>query len=331
MPVITLSSGRQFESLKGESIHDAATRADIRLPFSCKTGRCSTCKCKVIKGHSVPLQAEVGLTRNEQTDGWILSCVRSADDDMVLEVDDLSNIDFPVIKTLPCKIDKLQRTAPDVMQVRLRLPPAADFKFIPGQYIELIGPNGIRRSYSIAKDEINNKLLEVHIRKVEGGVMSEYLFMHAKVNDLLRLNGPLGTFILGEVVDKNLIFLATGTGIAPIIAMLESLKLCKPNQRPRSVMLLWGGRVPADLYCDISEIDYDFQYVPVLSRADSSWAGARGYVQRELMAMQPDLSRSVVYACGSEAMIHSAKELLIKNGLPSNRFYSESFVCSSFK
>jgi CDP-4-dehydro-6-deoxyglucose reductase, E3 len=331
MPIITLSSGCHFESLKGESIHDAATRADIRLPYSCKTGRCSACKCRVINGQSTVLHTEVGLTSHEQTEGWILSCVRSAHDDMVLEVDDLSNIEFPAIKTLPCKIDKLQLVAPDVIQVKLRLPPTADFKFIPGQYIELIGSNGIRRSYSIAKTDLDNKLIEIHIRAVEAGVMSEYLFMHAKVHDLLRLNGPLGTFILGEVVDSDLIFLATGTGIAPIIAMLESLKIRKPDQRPRSVTLLWGGRVLADLYCEISYIDYDFQYVPVLSRVDSSWTGARGYVQHELMSMQPDLSRSVVYACGSEAMISSAKELLLKNGLPSNRFYSDAFVCSSSK
>ena len=331
MPVISLSSGPQFESVNGETILDAASKADIRLPYSCKTGRCSTCKCKVIQGQSIALQKEVGLSSQEIAEGWILSCVRSAETDVIIEAKDLSDIDFPTIKTLPCKIDKLQRTAPDVIQVNLRLPPNADFKFIPGQYIDLIGLNGVRRSYSIAKKSLNNKQLEIHIRAVVGGVMSEYWFMHAKLNDLLRLNGPLGTFFLREVVGMDLVFLATGTGIAPIIAMLESLKIRNPNLRPRSVTLLWGGRVLADLYSEVPNVGDDFQYVPVLSRADSSWAGARGYVQCELMKMQPDLSRAVVYACGSEAMIHSAKELLTKNGLPSNRFYSDAFVCSSSK
>ena len=329
MPIITLSSGRKFESHKGESIHEAASKSDVRLAYSCKNGRCSACKCKVLHGQSIALQPEVGLTNQEKTEGWILTCVRSAETDIVLEADDLSNINFPTIKTLPCKIDKLQRTAPDVIQVKLRLPPATDFKFIPGQYIDLIGLNGVRRSYSIAKTDLDNKLIEIHVREVKGGAMSEYWFRQAKINDLLRLNGPLGTFFLREVVDMDLVFLATGTGIAPIIAMLESLTIRRQDQRCRSITLLWGGRILSDLYYKIPNVGINFQYVPVLSRADSSWAGARGYVQHELVAMQHDLSHAAVYACGSEAMINSAKELLTKNGLPPNCFYSDAFVSSS--
>jgi CDP-4-dehydro-6-deoxyglucose reductase len=171
--------------------------------------------------------------------------------------------------------------------------------------------------------------LELHIQAVDGGAMTDYWFNRAKVNDLLRLNGPLGTFFLRDTAKVNLICLATGTGIAPVKSMLESLSGRLVDQRPRSVTVLWGGRVPEDLYFDVAGMPLGHKFVPVLSRADATWPGARGYVQHALLAMQPDLGNAVVYACGSAAMIHSSKELLVQNGLPAKRFYSDAFVCSS--
>lgn len=311
------------------SIIDGALRDGITLAYSCRTGRCSTCKCKVISGSSTPLSAELGLTEAEKSEGWILSCVRSATSDMVLEVEDLGGVNPPTPKTVPCRIQELNRLADDVMQVRLRLPPTADLTYLPGQYIDVIGPAGIRRSYSLANAQASDKHLELHIRAVPGGAMSEYWFQHAKVNDLLRLNGPLGTFFLRQIAGLDLIFLATGTGIAPVKSMLEGMSALSADQQPRSVTVYWGGRKPQDLYCDVAAFSGSARFVPVLSQADAPWTGARGYVQQQLINDMPDLSQAVVYACGSDAMIQSAKTLLESAGLPTHRFHSDAFVCSA--
>jgi len=329
MPSIKLSNGASFNSNQGESLLDAASRARVVMPYSCHTGRCSSCKCKVVEGESIVLHEELGLSEQEKADGWILSCVRSATSDMSLEVGDMSGQSIPQVKTLPCRIHALEKLAEDVIKVVLRLPPTSDFVFLPGQYIDVIGQGGIRRSYSLANASAVDKLLELHIRAVPGGVMSKYWFCQAKVNDLLRLNGPLGTFFLRDVAELDLVFLATGTGIAPVKSMLESVEALPMESKPRRIAIYWGGRKPSDLYWDVNSIAVAHHYVPVLSRAGSDWSGARGYVQQVLLAEVSDFSGSVVYACGSNAMIHSAKDLLLTAGLPEQNFLSDAFVCSS--
>ena len=201
----------------------------------------------MISGTSVALHEELGLTESEKAEGWILSCVRSATSDMVLEVEDLGGVSLPAAKTVPCRIQELKRLANDVMQIRLHLPPTADFSYLPGQYIDVIGPAGIRRSYSLANAHGTDKHLELHVRAVPGGAMSEYWFQQAKVNDLLRLNGPLGTFFLRQVAGLDLVFLATGTGIAPVKSMFEGISALSADKQPRSVTLYWGGRKPPRL------------------------------------------------------------------------------------
>jgi len=329
VPVVKLSNGREFSAALGDSLVDAALSAGITLPHSCKTGRCSTCKCKVLQGETTALQSETGLTELEKVEGWILSCVRSAQTDVTLEVEDLGNVVLPPIKTLPCRISSIDRLTTDVIRVMLRLPPTADFRSIPGQYIEVIGPGGVRRSYSLANANTEDKTLELHIRAVDGGVMSDYWFKQAKANDLLRFNGPLGTFFLRSLCQLHLVFLATGTGIAPIKAMLESLAHIESEQAPRSVTVFWGGRTAEDLYFDPQAIQGGHRFVPVLSRAAVGWTGVSGYVQNALLATQPDLAHTAVYACGSDAMIRSSKASLRAAGLPENRFFADAFVPSA--
>jgi CDP-4-dehydro-6-deoxyglucose reductase, E3 len=329
MPNVTLASGAHFSADTGISLVDAAARAGFAFPYSCKTGRCSTCKCKVIEGETIALEPETGLSELEKAEGWILACVRSAQTDLRLDVDCLEGVTLPPIKMLPSRISSIERLANDVVRVVLRLPPTAAFEFIPGQYVDLIGPNNVRRSYSLASADAQSKQIEFHIRAVEGGAFSEYWFSQAKPNDLLRLNGPLGTFFLRDTQDIDLIFLATGTGIAPVKAILEALSTLPAEKVPRSVKVLWGGRTQQDLYFNVRAIPGKYEYMPVLSRADEAWAGARGYVQQVLLDSSPDLKNSAVYACGSDSMIHSAKTLLIDAGLPAHRFYSDAFVSSA--
>ncbi len=328
MALVTLSSGSSFQAAADSSILEAASQAHVILPYSCKNGRCSTCKCKVIDGTTHPLHPETGLTEQEKAEGWILSCVRAVETDVVLEVDDLGGIELPTVKTLPCRISEIKRFGQDIVQVRLRLPPTADFHFLPGQYIDVIGPNGIRRSYSLANANFNDRLLELHIRAVDGGCLSQYWFKQAKPNDLLRLNGPLGTFFLRESAGLDVVFLATGTGIAPVKAILESITHLPRDRQPKTVTVFWGGRHTADHYFNPEDIPGTHTYIPVQSRPSDYWSGAKGYVQDVLLAMMSDLSNAAVYACGSDAMIQSAKTRLIQAGLPIKRFYSDAFVSS---
>ncbi len=334
MPKIILNNAKFFESTQGQSLLDAATRAEIALPYSCRTGRCSSCKSKVLSGETVALFNEEGLSQSEQANGWILSCVRSATTDIELEIEELCALKLPPVKTLPCRIDTIEKVAPDIIQVGLRLPPTSSFVFYPGQYINVIAQGGLRRSYSLANvftSEANtaNNRLELHIRATPDGKMSSYWFDNAKPNDLLRLEGPLGTFFLRNIAGLDLVFLATGTGIAPVKAMLESVNHLLAEERPQSITVYWGGRNPVDFYWTPTESILKLcRFVTVLSRVDPSWSGENGYVQYVFSNDQSDLSHSVVFACGSDKMIHDARELLMMKGLPQNRFYSDAFVCS---
>lgn len=330
MPTVLLEQGGSFQTLEDESLLDAALRHGVNLPYSCRTGRCNTCRCRLVEGQTSLRHDELGLTDAEKQAGWILSCARRAVTDVVVQAQDLGMTVLPPRKTMPCRIDALSLCAPDVMRVLLRLPPSSDFAFLPGQYIEIIGPQGLRRSYSIANSTAQGRQLELHIRAVQQGVLSRYWFEQAKVGDLLRLYGPLGTFFMRPAANWDVIFLATGTGIAPVKAMLEALILVEGvPQQIRSVSVYWGGRTLSDLYWP-GLSDYNgIRYVPVLSRADASWPGERGHVQDCALQDFVRFDQTVVYACGSEAMIRSAFSALSQAGLPPERFYADAFVCSA--
>ncbi|KTT19293.1 2Fe-2S iron-sulfur cluster-binding protein [Pseudacidovorax intermedius] len=326
---VSLPSGKTFAAEEGSTLVDAAAAAGVNLPYSCKTGRCSTCKCRLLSGESRALHEETGLSDDEKAAGWILGCVRTPTTDVVLDVEDLEGVQLPAQKTVPCRIDTIQRLVDDVVKIELRLPPTADFKFLAGQYVDVIGPGGVRRSYSLAAADRGTKKLEIHVRAVEGGVMSRYWFEQAKPNDLLRLHGPLGTFFLRKTAGRDLVFLATGTGIAPVKAMLESMSELPPEQLPRSVHVLWGGRRTQDIYFDVAAPGLPLTFTPVLSRQVPEWAGALGYVHDIYLGRSPALDQVTVYACGSDAMIHSARTALAAAGLPERQFLSDAFVCSS--
>lgn len=320
-------SGRCFDAAAGETLLDAALRADVTLAYSCRTGRCGTCKGRLCGGSTTALHEELGLTASEREAGWVLTCVRTALSEIELDIEDLGDVKLAAPRTLPCRIRALHRLADDVLRVVLRLPPGSAFNFIPGQYIDVIGHGGLRRSYSVANAPSAHQQIELHIRRVDGGAMSDYWFGAAKPNDLLRLHGPMGTFFLRDVAGADLVFLATGTGIAPVKAMLEGLNA--QLAAPRSVTVYWGGRIPADLYWNTREAGNTHRFVPVLSRAGATWDGARGHVQDLLLTEERDWGRTFVYACGSDPMIHDARRQLVAAGLGEGRFLSDAFVCST--
>jgi CDP-4-dehydro-6-deoxyglucose reductase len=325
---VSTSSGRSFEARPDESLLDAALRQGVVLDYSCRTGRCSSCKGRVLSGETTAAHDEIGLTAEERAQGFVLACVRRASSPVTLEIDDLGDVVLPAAKTLPCRIQALERLAHDVVRVVLRLSPTSKLDFLPGQYFDVIGQDGLRRSYSAANAARADKLVELHIREVPDGAMSRYWFQQAKLNDLLRLRGPLGTFFLRDQADKDLVLLATGTGIAPVKAILEGLAALPESEQPRRIAVYWGGRHRDDHYWHPPAMP-ELRFVPVLSRADENWTGARGHVQDVLLAELPDLPRTHVYACGSDAMIHGAQSRLRAAGLPDRHFHSDAFVCSA--
>lgn len=328
MFTVTIANGKTFTATEGESLLDAALRQHITLDYSCRTGRCRTCLSRVNTGTTIALREETGISAAEQADGYVLTCVRGACSDILLDIEDLDDVTLPDPKTVPCRIQSLDKLSHDVVRVMLRTPPTTPLAFLPGQYIDVIGAGGLRRSYSMANAPQDDHLVELHIREMPDGQMSQYWFRDAKPNDLLRLRGPLGTFFLRGQAGKDLVLLATGTGIAPVKAILEGMAALAEEARPRSVTVYWGGRHREDLYWQPPE-QSGVRFVPVLSRADEAWTGARGHVQDVMLREHPYLADTLVYACGSDAMIHGAQAKLHAAGLPERQFHSDAFVCSA--
>lgn len=345
MTTIHLHNHRQFPIAAGQSILDAAEAAGLALEHSCRTGRCGSCRTQVTSGRSTLLLAEEGLSDRERQQGLILSCARGAQTDLHLGLDDLGALAGIRRVTAPCRIHSLERLAPDVLEVRLRLPPTAAFRYLAGQHVAVIAPGGLRRSYSLATAcsstdaasaavplvqathaAAQPALLKLHVRRVDQGAMSHHWFEQARPGDLLRLDGPLGTFHLRDCAGHSLVFLATGTGIAPIVAMLGELARRPASAQPRSVQLLWGGRQPADLYLQPQQAG--LQFTPVLSRAGAGEPGAHGHVQDVLLQTPRDWSQAQVYACGSPAMVQGARHSLLAAGLPAKQFFADAFVAS---
>lgn len=328
MSLVTLSNTKSFTCGAETTLLDAARNQNLVLEHSCRTGRCGVCKARVVSGVTQAIKAEDALTREELSAGFILTCSRSALDDVVLDIEDLGRLASIKTQTLPCRIDSTQLLAPDVIQVFLRLPPKNTFEYLSGQYIDVIAKNGVRRSYSIASSHSMSDKIELHIRQVPEGEMSQYWFNEAKNNDLLRFEGPHGTFCFREKPFKNIVFLATGTGIAPVKSMLEDMNAVADSSSSKNIFIYWGGRVSEDMYWQPQLDNLPVNFIPVLSRADDAWTGRRGYIQDAVIADAIDLADAVVYACGSDAMIHSARELLLASGLAQNNFYSDAFVSS---
>lgn len=325
---VTLANGHDFKAGAEETLLEAAAKNNLVLEHSCRTGRCGVCKAKVISGETEAIQAEEHLSDQENAEGFILTCCRNAVTDVQLDIEDLGELGNLRVKTLPCRIDALQLLAEDVIGVTLRTPPNSHLEYLPGQYVDMIGKNGLRRSYSVANAPRDDGKITLQIRKVENGKMSHYWFHEAKGNDLLRMEGPLGTFCLRKKQATVLVLLATGTGIAPIKAILEQLSESPENNPYSQIHLYWGGRLEQDIYWQPDFSALPLKFTPVLSRSEA-WKGRKGHVHQVLLSDNVDLADAVVYACGSEAMIEHASKELTDAGLNAKNFYSDAFVSSN--
>ncbi|WP_374488000.1 CDP-6-deoxy-delta-3,4-glucoseen reductase [Zoogloea sp.] len=326
--------GQQFAATPDETILEAATRAGLLIPYSCKDGACGVCKAPVLSGSvSLGRHSESALSAADQAAGQTLLCCAQATSDLSVEVRQVSRAGDIPVKKLPCRVQKLVKKG-DVMEMLLKLPASEKFQFVAGQYIDFLLADGKRRSFSIANPPSQPDLLELHIRQVPGGMFTTHVFEKLKEKDILRFEGPLGSFRLNEDSRKPIVLLAGGTGFAPIKSIVEEA-IATGNTRPMT--FYWGSRNRAGLYQLEEARAWEtrlpgFRFVPVLSDAspEDAWEGRTGYAHEALMADLPDLSGHEVYACGSPAMIDNARNALVQHcALPQEAFYSDAFSFSA--
>ncbi|MEY2994938.1 MAG: hypothetical protein RL357_1873 [Pseudomonadota bacterium] len=330
-------SQRQFQADSDESLLLAAIRQGIGLPYGCKDGACGSCKCRLLSGevHMAPHQ-DKALSASEAEQGMILTCRAHPRSDLVLESKQVTSEDAFPIRKMPARVAKLDKLADDVMRMVLQLPAAEAFTYHAGQYVEFILRDGDRRSYSMgnaAHTQAETGGIELHLRHMPGGKFTDQVFNDLKEKAILRLEGPYGSFYLREDSDRPMVFLASGTGFAPIKAILEHMDL---RGITRPTRIYWGGRRPQDLYMHDWLMSHcgtraHLEYIPVVSEAtaEDAWSGRTGYVHQAVLDDHADLSPYDVYACGAPIVIESARRDFATHGLDADRFFADSFTSAA--
>lgn len=327
-----------FTVQDGQTLLDAALAHDILLPYSCRTGSCSSCK-----GHVVSGQVNTGpgtktlLSEQEQAEGACLFCETEACSDLVIRPREVLSKSLFEVKKIPVRVSALEKAADDVMILTLQTPASESFLYAAGQYLEFVLKDGQRRAYSLATRPTGESSLELHIRHLPGGLFTDHVFgvngNGLKVRDILRVEGPFGSFFLREDSDKPIILLGSGTGFAPLKAIMQSLVHANST---RHITLYWGGRRPKDLYqsalCDTwaQQLPH-FRFVPVVSDAlpEDNWQGRTGFVHQAVLDDIPDLSGYQVYACGAPIVVDSARKAYIAAGLPDTEFFADAFISAA--
>lgn len=338
---ITLQpSGRRFSVNADEAILPAAIRQGVGLPYGCRDGACGSCKSRLVEGRVVHgAHQEKALSTDEQAQGFILTCCAKPQTDCTVLARSVPAAgEHPVLK-MPTRVMSLEKPAPDVAVLRLQLPANQNLQYRAGQYVEFILADGRRRSYSMANAPHalgSPPAIELHIRHMPGGGFTDHVFGGLKPKDILRMEGPFGSFFLREDSAKPIILLASGTGFAPIKAIVEQLEHVGST---RPATLYWGCRRKADLYqhgwCEQAALRRSWlRYVPVLSESAPAddWAGRTGLVHQAVMADWPDLSAHQVYACGVPVMVDAAqRDFGARCGLPADEFYADAFTSAADK
>ncbi|MGE3927687.1 MAG: CDP-6-deoxy-delta-3,4-glucoseen reductase [Lautropia sp.] len=341
---VTITPSGKSVTVDGEThILEAALKQGVVLPYGCKNGACGSCKARIVDGTVVqdPHQPSA-LTSEEATRGLALLCCARAASDLTVEARVVSAVGEIPIRKMPCRVASIERVAPDVAVLRLQLPASERLQYLAGQYIELILRDGTRRSYSMATAPGTIEGLELHLRHMPGGKFTDTVFGAAepalKVRDILRFEGPLGTFFLREDSVRPIVMIASGTGFAPIKSIVERIRVLAAGKGfDRPVTLYWGGRRPHDLYmnalCETWARELaGFRYVPVVSDAlpEDDWHGRTGFVHRAAMADFPDMRELEVYACGAPIVVDSSRlDFTAQCGLPADAFYADAFTTAA--
>jgi CDP-4-dehydro-6-deoxyglucose reductase len=322
------NSPRRFSVAPGQSVLAAALEARLNLPHSCHGGNCGACRARLLQGdieypHGMPL----GLSAADVADGFVLLCQARALTDLSIETREISPADEALIKRLPCRIERAEPLAPDVLGVYLRLPAAEIFRFEPGQYVDIILSGGRRRSFSIASPPHACRPLELHIRRVAGGAFTDALFSADSRPALLTIEGPFGQFAYQDGTDAPMLLVGGGTGFAPLKSIIRHVL---ENDLGRPMTLYWGARTVVDLYAhrELEELagrQRNFRYRPVLSEPDGAWPGRTGWVHEAVLRDAEPLSVPDIYASGPPAMIEALRRDFVQQGAEPRRLRIDVF------
>lgn len=322
-------SGHEFSVNRDESVLDAAIRQGVHLPYGCRNGKCGKCLGKVVQGEVQYTEQPTALSNADQATGMALFCQAQARTDLVIESREAQTAkDISVVK-LPCRLEALEKLNHDVMYLKLKLPETERMQFLAGQYIDFLLKDGKHRSFSIANAPHNDEYIELHIRHISEGKFTTDVFASMKVKEMFRIEGPHGNFYIREDSNKPMIFMAGGTGFAPVKGMVEhALKV--GIERP--IHIYWGARAFEDLYMDdvaqkFTKLNPLIRYTPVLSNTKDidNWQGRTGWVHEAILNDYPDLSGHEVYAAGPPAMVYAAEDAFTDAGLSKENYISDAF------
>lgn len=324
---ITIKPSNHAYSVEpGETILEAGLRHGYMLPYGCRNGVCGACKGRVLEGTVDHGDAQSGvLSELDLAQGLTLFCCAEPQSDVVIECREVSRTDEIQVKTLPCRVQKMERLSDDVMVLHLKLPANERLQFFAGQYIDILQKEGKPRSFSLANAPHDDAFLQLHVRNIPGGAFTQYVFNDMKERDILRIKGPLGSFFLRENSDKPILFVASGTGFAPVKAIIEHALQIGVD---RPMHFYWGARRPEDLYMLDKVKEWEAQgirFTPVVS--DVPWQGRGGYVHQAVMEDYADLSSYEAYVCGAPVVVEAAhRDFTTLRGLSEEAFYSDAFT-----
>ncbi|WP_151446187.1 2Fe-2S iron-sulfur cluster-binding protein [Lacisediminimonas profundi] len=320
---VQLESGESFTVNSDETVLQAALRADLNLPHDCTMGGCGTCRIRLLQGNVAYEEQPFGLTPEEEAEGYALACQARPQSDLVIAPGRTADA-LPEVQRTSASIKAITAVTDSVLHLVLETPEPVPF--LPGQYMNVHLGDGSTRSFSMASAP-DGRQLDFHVKRVPGGQFTESQLSQAQPGQTLDVELPLGSFHLHREDYRPLLMVATGTGIAPIRAILQSL-LDDPDCPP--VWLYWGMRSEAELWladelASWRERLYEFQFVPVLSRAGAQWQGRRGHVQDAIAMDFDDLSEHAIYLCGAPEMVHQAKSAFIVRGASIDHLYADTF------
>lgn len=333
--VTNLTSDRSFQVRSEETVLDAILRQGFAVPYSCRNGTCAACKATLISGNVVYDDYDrSALSDDEIADGKVLLCRAHPTEDIEIHANEIDMLASMSIQKLPCRVIELNRLAHDVMELKLILPRDTTFHYLAGQYIDVMTRDEKRRGFSIVNAPGDDHLI-LHVRQVPKGRFTGHIFNSMKVRDILRFEGPLGTFFLRRNSPAPIIMVAGGTGLAPLNAILEDVFLDADFSRP--IHLFWGVRALRDLYYRehvlkwAEEHSDHFSFTMVLSEPhpEDHWRGATGWVHETVLQHYPDLNEHEVYASGPPPMIEAIRDMFPAYGLKSDRLFYDSFEFSS--
>ena len=325
--VLNQVSGKSFQCGSDQTVLDGALSNGFNFPYGCQNGFCGQCKAVILNGEIDYDEGNPEAISDDDIEAnMALLCQCKAKSDLYIAVDEIDSLANIQIRSMPCRVEEVNHLNHDVVQLILKIPGSQSLQYLAGQYLDIEHPEFEPRAFSIANAPVNSNLLELHIRLVEGGQFTNFVFNSLTEKTILRIEGPKGSFFLREESDYPIIFIAGGTGFGPIKAIIENLILMNSS---RTVYLYWGVRTEQDFYLNLpsewSEKHSNISFIPVLSEPDSSWSGMSGYVHEVVMKDFENLIDFEVYACGPPVMVKAAAKSCIENNLKKENFFSDSF------